>query len=54
MPDKITGYVGNTDYDWYQFLSAHPEFRDVSLQRLREFYSPKLICDSGVRAILYA
>ncbi len=28
--------------------------RCVCLQRLREFYSPKLICDSGVRAILYA
>ena len=30
MSDKITGYVGNTDFEWYQFLSAHPEFREIN------------------------
>ncbi len=28
--EKITGYIGNTDFEWYQFLSAHPEFREIN------------------------
>lgn len=26
----ISGYIGNTDFEWYQFLSAHPEFREIN------------------------
>lgn len=26
----ITGYIGNTDFDWYSFLSVHPEFREIN------------------------
>ena len=30
MPNKISGYIGNTDFDWHQFLSSHPEFREIN------------------------
>ncbi|MFH1726153.1 MAG: HNH endonuclease [Elusimicrobiota bacterium] len=30
MSTSISGYVGNTDFEWYQFLSNHPEFREVN------------------------
>lgn len=30
MVSGISGYIANTDYDWYEFLSAHPEFREIN------------------------
>ncbi len=30
MPNSVTGYIGNTDFEWYQFLSAHPDFREIN------------------------
>jgi len=30
MSNSISGYIGNTDFDWYQFLSSHPEFREIN------------------------
>lgn len=29
----MRGYVANTDYDWYQFLRARPELREVNFWR---------------------
>jgi putative restriction endonuclease len=31
----MRGYVANTDYDWYQFLRAHPELDEVNFWQPR-------------------
>ncbi|MCX5787375.1 MAG: HNH endonuclease [Elusimicrobia bacterium] len=30
MLNSVSGYVGNTDFEWYQFLSSHPEFQEIN------------------------
>jgi putative restriction endonuclease len=30
MPEMINLYVGITDYDWFQFLSAQPSVDEVN------------------------
>jgi putative restriction endonuclease len=30
MTQRISGYIGNTDFEWFEFLSAHPEFSEIN------------------------
>ncbi len=43
MLPSIAGYIGNTDFEWYEFLASHPEFREVN------FWQPS--GNRGFRAI---